>query len=193
VGLAQPAVSQRYLRYALQVTFVTQTNVPGLVISGGQDNIIYAHSPTDTANPVLTLVGHTGNVCALSVLQTDNQLILLSGSWDKTARVWDLGSGACLETLEGHEQAVWAVAAFENGQWLTGSLPTPCPSLKLDGVQVQRTRPSSCGVAERPSTRTRATPTVSDRSPSSRALALCRPRTTGAGCLVAVQKKKNKS
>lgn len=49
--------------------------------------------------------------------------ILLSGSWDKTARVWAvaaLGQSTWI-VLEGHEAAVWAVAALPSGKFITGS------------------------------------------------------------------------
>lgn len=49
--------------------------------------------------------------------------LLLSGSWDKTARVWKIaGFGESTSiTLEGHEAAVWAVAALKSGKYVTGS------------------------------------------------------------------------
>jgi FOG: WD40 repeat len=34
----------------------------------------------------------------------------VSGSYDKTVRVWDLDTGACLRTLKGHTGYVWSVA-----------------------------------------------------------------------------------
>lgn len=48
---------------------------------------------------------------------------LLSGSWDKTARVWaiaGLGQSTSI-VLEGHEAAVWAVVALPSGRFITGS------------------------------------------------------------------------
>lgn len=49
--------------------------------------------------------------------------ILLTGSWDKTARVWKLSavSESSFIVLEGHEAAVWAVATLNSGKYVTGS------------------------------------------------------------------------
>lgn len=49
--------------------------------------------------------------------------IVLSGSWDKTARVWAIaGMGQSTSiTLEGHEAAVWSVVALSSGKYVTGS------------------------------------------------------------------------
>lgn len=44
---------------------------------------------------------------------------LISGSWDKTARVWE--GTRCIATLDGHSEAVWAVLGLEDGRFLTGS------------------------------------------------------------------------
>lgn len=48
---------------------------------------------------------------------------LLSGSWDKTARVWTIAAmtESSSIVLEGHEAAVWAVVAMPCGQLVTGS------------------------------------------------------------------------
>jgi tricorn protease-like protein len=46
----------------------------------------------------------------------------VTGSWDKTVRVWDLHTGACLRTLEGHTGPVYLVALHADGQCaVTGS------------------------------------------------------------------------
>eukprot|EP00842_Homolaphlyctis_polyrhiza_P000980 jgi/Hompol1/1883/HPOL_005766-RA len=88
----------------------------GLVYSGGSDKLIYAFDPNDTHVPVLTLAGHRDNVCALNVAQNGD---LISGSWDKTAKVWR--DGSILFNLEGHTQAVWGVLAIEPDKFLTAS------------------------------------------------------------------------
>ena len=40
----------------------------------------------------------------------------ISGSYDKTVRVWDLESGVCLKVLEGHTDFVNSVALTPDGR-----------------------------------------------------------------------------
>jgi len=57
-----------------------------------------------------------------SVALTPDGRLALTGSHDGTARLWDLASGRCLQTLEGHTDQVWSVAIAANGRLaLTGS------------------------------------------------------------------------
>lgn len=64
--------------------------------------------------------GHTGGVEAVAV--TPDGRLLLTGSDDGTARLWDLQSGRCLQTFAGHTGEVSAVAVTPDGRFLvTGS------------------------------------------------------------------------
>ena len=38
------------------------------------------------------------------------------GSDDNTLKVWDIESGECIQTLQGHSHAVYCVEVFENGR-----------------------------------------------------------------------------
>jgi eukaryotic-like serine/threonine-protein kinase len=67
-----------------------------------------------------TLYGHVGNVQAVA-FSPDGQRIL-TGSGDKTAKVWDVASGKELFTLKGHRDEINSVAFSRDGQWIvTGS------------------------------------------------------------------------
>ena len=47
---------------------------------------------------------------------------VVSGSDDKTVKIWDAGSGACLKTLKGHSYWVSSVAFSHDGtQVVSGS------------------------------------------------------------------------
>ncbi|KAM8717735.1 hypothetical protein ACLKA7_004439 [Drosophila subpalustris] len=75
----------------------------------------------DAFVPLLTLKGHESTVCALSAGLKSRSLI--SGSWDKTARVWIISETGDVThiSLQGHEAAVWAVATLTDQQkYVTG-------------------------------------------------------------------------
>ncbi|CAG9808101.1 unnamed protein product [Chironomus riparius] len=70
--------------------------------------------------PFAVLKSHTETVCCLS--QGNEPKTLLSGSWDKTARIWsnlDIDSSSI--ELTGHEATVWGVCSLKNGKYATGS------------------------------------------------------------------------
>lgn len=52
----------------------------GLFASAGSDKLILVYEPYNPSSPLYTLVGHTENVCALSIAPNGD---LISGSWDK--------------------------------------------------------------------------------------------------------------
>lgn len=86
-----------------------------LIVSAGNDNLINLTNPnlyfdgtTNTANEYC-LIGHEANVCNLDV----NENLILSSSWDCTAKVWNMDNGEILYNLRGHENSVWA-AKFIN-------------------------------------------------------------------------------
>ena len=68
-------------------------------------------------NPTLEYSGHTGAVNSLSQCLPNE---LTSGSWDGTAKIWDVETGQCKHTLEGHSHAV-SVLTLPNGVTITGS------------------------------------------------------------------------
>jgi WD40 repeat protein len=66
------------------------------------------------------LEGHTSGVN--SVAFSNNSSRIVSGSYDKTVRIWDSVSGAVLHTLEGHTSAVTSVAfSFDGSRIVSGS------------------------------------------------------------------------
>ena len=58
--------------------------------------------PPGSFVPLAALAGHTLPISALCLLPSDAPSPLVaSSSWDKTVRVWDLSSGACLQVCGG--------------------------------------------------------------------------------------------
>jgi hypothetical protein len=69
---------------------------------------------------VMSLAGHTRGVKSVSYSPDGKQIV--SGSWDKTIKVWDAASGACVATLEGHSFLVQSVSYSPDGkQIVSGS------------------------------------------------------------------------
>lgn len=86
------------------------SNLTGpLVAIGGKDAVIYLSEPHDSFTKSgddfgkFQLVGHQGNVCSLNYKDD----VLVSGSWDCTAKVWDLNLFSVKHDLVGHMASVW--------------------------------------------------------------------------------------
>jgi WD40 repeat protein len=63
---------------------------------------------------VAVLKGHTGAVLAVAV-HPSNDNIVVTGSADRTVRVWDVASSTCTAVLRGHTSLVQAVAFLSDG------------------------------------------------------------------------------
>ncbi|KAL5414823.1 hypothetical protein PMIN03_002958 [Paraphaeosphaeria minitans] len=106
---------------SLAIVPATAAFPEGLIVSGGKDQIIDVRQPSAALedNAEALLLGHGSNVCALDVSQ-DGALIV-SGSWDTDARLWQVGKwGSESTVLEGHEASVWAVLAYDAATIITG-------------------------------------------------------------------------
>ncbi|GJJ72280.1 phospholipase A-2-activating protein [Entomortierella parvispora] len=104
--------------YVNSVAFIgaSEANPNGLIVTGGSDKKINVWDPEDASQPIYTLTGHSDNVCSLYA-DTDGHIV--SGSWDKTAKIWR--NWQCVYTLEGHTQAIWGVLELEHEVIVTAS------------------------------------------------------------------------
>ena len=85
---------------------VTYDSINDTVFFGGKESLINGvmlESASMDADPTFTLIGHTANICALNTDHETSELI--SGSWDKTAKVW--ANGSVKYNLDQHEASVW--------------------------------------------------------------------------------------
>lgn len=108
------------------------------IASGGNSSVILLHSLNPRQGekeldpePRHALIGHSLNVSTLEYSIKRQKLI--SGSWDKTARIWSKSTSEeedgqgweCEMVLEEHEEAVWGVLGIDSGPsdgcWLTSS------------------------------------------------------------------------
>lgn len=64
-------------------------------------------------------MGHQASVRCLEIKGD----IVVSGSYDTTAKVWSISEGRCLHTLQGHYSQIYAIA-FDGARVATGSLDT---------------------------------------------------------------------
>eukprot|EP00752_Nemacystus_decipiens_P015590 g13913.t1 len=124
---------------AAQITLSDWVNALAVAVSAGGDEAVaagcgdggiyvltWSGGRADSAGNIAggelvvktTLLGHTAPISSLS--WDDAEGLLLSGSWDETAKAWDLETSACKWTLGGHENNV-CVLGLGPGSVATGS------------------------------------------------------------------------
>ena len=67
----------------------------------------------------MVLKGHSQSVANIKKLSNKH---LISGSSDKTIKIWEIESGSCLKTLKGHQKTVECVVILSVKKIASGSL-----------------------------------------------------------------------
>lgn len=81
--------------------------------AANQDRTVCIYS-TDRSAPVRMMTGHLSD--ATCCTWHDNASLVLSGSDDKMARLWDIRSGSCAQLLRGNHSSVCSVACSHDGR-----------------------------------------------------------------------------
>ncbi|XP_026751047.2 phospholipase A-2-activating protein [Galleria mellonella] len=106
----------------------------GLVVTGSNDNTIIGYNLQDGMIQI-TLESHENVVC--SVVSGQDSGVLLSSSWDSTAKVWNLNNPNAIPiTLKGHQAAVWAVVELHNNTYATASADKTIKLWNKEGVPI---------------------------------------------------------
>lgn len=93
-------------------SIATSAESSNTIVSGSRDKKLMVWSLTPEAESVgfakRSLTGH--NQAVQDVAVSSDGLFVLSGSWDKTLRLWELSTGTSVKTFIGHTSDVFSVA-----------------------------------------------------------------------------------
>ncbi len=111
-----------------EVTSVCISQDNSFILSGGEDKTLKLWEIGNhgsiraslSGDCLRTFEGHQGGVLSVC-LSLDNQFAL-SGSADKTLKLWEVSTGHCLKTIEGHQDSVNSVCILSDAKFaLSGS------------------------------------------------------------------------
>lgn len=71
---------------------------------------------------LVNMEGHRDRVSCVSTAMVKGEsqgmsLVIITGSWDKTLKSWDLATSGVLKTFDGHSARVLSVALSADGQY----------------------------------------------------------------------------
>lgn len=83
---------------------------PARIVTGDRDGRLHAY--TNDGHFIQSFGEHESWVSSLSVMHHAGRLLLVSASWDKTVRLWDLSTYEQVSVLTGHRREVYAVCGI---------------------------------------------------------------------------------
>ncbi|XP_072036307.1 peroxisomal targeting signal 2 receptor-like [Amphiura filiformis] len=83
-------------------------NNENLVVTGGGDGAMQLWDITQPKGPIKSLREHTKEIYSVHWSQTRDQHLILTGSWDKTIKLWDPLHSQSLATFVGHQHIVYS-------------------------------------------------------------------------------------
>ncbi|EFA85369.1 hypothetical protein PPL_02372 [Heterostelium album PN500] len=92
--------------------------VNGTLICGCVDGTMRVFD-LNTSSCLRTMRGHTAPVRCLQAINHNGQELVVSGSYDKTIKVWDMDA-RCINTIRAHTHKINCLQ-YENGQLVSGS------------------------------------------------------------------------
>ncbi|KAI1897474.1 hypothetical protein AGOR_G00083650 [Albula goreensis] len=79
-----------------------------VLVTGAGDGSLQIWDTANPQGPLQVLKEHTQEVYSVDWSQTRVENLVLSGSWDRTIKVWDLERSQSLCTLQGHEGVIYS-------------------------------------------------------------------------------------
>ncbi|XP_054618341.1 peroxisomal biogenesis factor 7 [Dunckerocampus dactyliophorus] len=79
-----------------------------VLVAGGGDGSLQLWDTANHGGPLRVVKEHTQEVYAVDWSQTRGENVVVSGSWDQTAKVWDPTLGQSLITLTGHQGVIYS-------------------------------------------------------------------------------------
>jgi len=85
-------------------------NNENILVTAGGDGSIQVWDVTQPNGPLKVLKEHDKEVNAVEWSQTRDEHFILSASWDKLIKLWDINSNQSINTFPGHEHLVYQVS-----------------------------------------------------------------------------------
>ncbi|KAG7461005.1 hypothetical protein MATL_G00205000 [Megalops atlanticus] len=79
-----------------------------VLVTGAGDGSLQIWDTANPQGPLQVLKEHTQEVYSVDWSQTRVETLVVSGSWDHTAKVWDPERARCLCSLRGHEGVIYS-------------------------------------------------------------------------------------